>query len=304
MISLEHTRVLVTGGAGFIGSHLVEQLVKLKAQVTVLDNLSTGSLANLEAVKDSITFIHGDITDAELCLTVTKQQAVIFHLAAFISVPDSLRQPDACHNINVNGTLILLEACRKNSVHRFIFASSAAVYGNYEGICFEDLTCIPTSPYGLSKLISEHYCRLYSHCFGIKTVCLRFFNVFGSRQNALLPCAGLGARIRHSMAHNAPITIYGDGSQTRDFIPVDTVAHAMAQAAFLADHLSDGRAINIGSGTSISLLEFAQHIKATEFPEYALPFQFAPARAGDVQHSQADCNRLKSLLNPIKSAIL
>lgn len=293
---LKNKHVLVTGGAGFIGSHIVDALLEQECQVSVLDDLSTGNLENIASVLPRITFIQGTITDAQLCLTATQGCDVVVHCAAQISVAESVQFPAQCQAINVQGTFNVLEACRINGVSRFIFSSSAAVYGNHEGICSESIPCSPTSPYGLSKLIGEQYCQLYSQLYGLKTIALRYFNVYGPRQNPLAPHAGFVARIRHQMAQEQTITLYGDGLQTRDFVPVEDVANAVVKSAQLSNEYMNGKPINIGSGKSISLLEMIAIIREKEFPDYKKSPRFAPARSGDIRHSLADCQQLRRFL--------
>lgn len=289
-------RILVTGGAGFIGSHLVDALIIHGAQVTVLDNLVTGNIQNLESAWPHITFIQGDITDKQACIEASKDQEIIFHLAAQVSVPDSVVSPALCHATNVTGTFNLLEACRLHAITRFIFSSSAAVYGPYEGICHENSPCNPMSPYGLSKYIGERYCALYTQLYGIQTIALRYFNVYGDRQSPHHPYAGVVAQFRHRLAHDLPITIYGDGSQTRDFVPVSYVVEANMCAAHHVSNNLNARIINVASGKSISLLSMLQHLQEKEFPNYKGTIYFAPARSGDIHHSQADATLLQKML--------
>jgi len=294
-MKLHNKKILITGGAGFIGSHLVDAMIAQGAHVTVLDNLSTGNLENIAQWLNDITFIHADITNYDVCVSATKGQDIVFHLAALVSVVESVEQPLACNAINVLGTINLLQACTINKIDRFIFSSSAAVYGNHEGICSEELVCTPTSPYGLSKLIGEQYCRLYTQSYSLKTICLRYFNVFGPRQNPLAPHAGFVSRVRYNMAHNLPITIYGDGQQTRDFVPVTAIVKANSAVATIDEQYLDGHALNVGSGKSISLRSMIEHIRQQEFSHYQQPLTFAPARRGDIKHSQADCRKLHEL---------
>lgn len=285
--------VLVTGGAGFIGSHLVEQLVECGARVTVLDNLSTGNLDNLKNVMHKITFIHGDITDKKVCLAATHEQDIIFHLAAFISVPDSIEMPEECHATNVDGTFNLLESARINKVKRFVFSSSAAVYGTRDGVCAETDHCHPESPYGFTKRIGELYCQQYAHNYGMHTVILRYFNVYGDRQNPDGAYAAVVAKFKKAMHENSPITIFGDGNQTRDFINVKDVACANLTLGMHA-HACAGEIFNIGTGTSISLLELIAMLKK-DFPQFNQGILFRPARAGDIKHSSALCTKYQAI---------
>jgi nucleoside-diphosphate-sugar epimerase len=281
--------VLVTGGCGFIGSHVAQKLVNLGAQVTILDDLSAGSLNNIEPIKDKVTLIIGNITDYDMCLQATRYQKIIFHLAAFISVPQSMQEPKKCYEINVNGTLHLLEAARINNVERFIFSSSAAVYGPTNEVCTEETSLNPQSPYGYSKLIGELYCQQYAKNFGINAVILRYFNVWGERQNPYGAYAGVVAKFINQMELDLPITLFGDGMQTRDFVPVDTVAFANLQLGMKANEIS-GHVLNIGTGKSITLLELIEQLKK-QFPKYSQPIEFTPVRSGDIKSSRADCSK-------------
>lgn len=289
-------KVVVTGGAGFIGSHLVDALVAQGAHVTVIDNLSTGSLDNLLQVLPNITFIQEDITNLTACLEATQDHELIFHCAAIASVPASWEDPALCHTVNVTGTVNMLESARKNSIGRLIFSSSSAVYGAHSGICSEETTpCAPTSPYGFSKLLGEFYGKQYSLLHGVDTVLLRYFNVFGDRQNDSGPYAGVVAAFKRKMAQNIPVTMHGDGLQTRDFIPVEDVVQAnLLLGALPREHLSKS-AYNIGRGSAISLLGLFEHLKK-DFPEYTHAPEFLPARPGDIKHSVADCSKFKKVV--------
>lgn len=288
------TRVLVTGGAGFIGSHIVHKLVDLGAQVTVLDDLSSGNLENLKDIKHKINFINKSIVNLDSCLQATANQKVIFHLAAFISVPESIEDPKRCHEINVNGMFNILEAARLNNVKRFVFSSSAAVYGPTENICKENMPFDAQSPYGTTKAIGELYCKQFATNFGLNTIVLRYFNVFGERQNPDGAYAAVVAKFTDLMKQDKPVTIFGDGLQTRDFIPVADVVEANLTVAMLDDHEMNGQVFNIGTGKSINLLELVNMLKK-DHPSYDQEIQFKPARAGDIKHSSADCSKYQSL---------
>jgi UDP-glucose 4-epimerase len=293
--SYNRCNVLVTGGAGFIGSHLVEALIHLGAYVTVLDNFKTGRRENITGIKESIALIEGDITDFQTCKEATSHQELIFHCAAETSVPESMQTPFLTHQVNVNGTANLLEAARINGVKRFIFSSSSAVYGQQLGLCAETAQCKPASPYGFSKLIGEMMCKQYTQNFGLETVSLRYFNVYGPRQDPFAPYAAVIAHFRAAMAANKPITVYGDGLQTRDFVPVKQVVETNLKVGILASTFVSGLALNCATGTSITVLQLIQKLKH-EFPHFSEGIYFAPARPGDVKHTAADCTRYKKVM--------
>lgn len=299
MIFYKGKRVVVTGGAGFIGSHLVEKLVALKAHVTVIDNLRTGNVENLATVISDIAFINGDIRDKELCMKTLEGTDFVFHLAAQVSVPESMQNPDECFQINVAGTFNLLEAARINQIKRFVFSSSCAVYGAKDEPCEETMRCHPCSPYAYSKFIGEQLCQQYSRVFNVPTVVLRYFNVFGPRQNPHSEYAGVIAKFTENMKNNAPITIFGDGAQSRDFVPVEQIIEANLLLTLLPDTLCTGAPINIATGKSSSILELFEKLKS-EYFEYQHQAHFAPARTGEIKHSKADCKRYRELFAHIK----
>lgn len=288
--------VLVTGGAGFIGSHIVEKLVELDANVTVLDNLSTGNLQNLANVQNKINFISGDIRDFNTCLRALQNQEVVFHLAAFISVPESMINPLECNNVNIQGTFNILQTCKINKIKNLVFSSSSAVYGNHEGVCKEDMEFKPTSVYGFSKLMGEHYCRMYSDLFGLNTICLRYFNVYGPRQSKDGAYAAVVAKFTDCMKNNQSVTIFGDGLQTRDFVPVQKVVEANLALGMLPIENLNGQAVNIATGKSINLLELIEKLRQ-EFKHYDSKIIFKPARLGDVKYSFADCSKYEKLFD-------
>lgn len=285
-----HCLVLVTGGAGFIGSHLVHRLVERGAQVTVLDNLSTGKKEYLADIIDRITFIEGDITNFATCKRAAEKQQVIFHLAAHVSVPESVENPLHCFNTNVLGTSNMLEAARQEGVQRFIIASSSAVYGEKSGACKETDSCNPSSPYGYSKMLAEQLVQQYCQLYNLSGLCFRFFNVWGERQNPDGHYAAVIAKFKNRLAQNLPITIFGDGLQTRDFIYVGNLVDAILSLTCKPQSLLQGQAINLASGKSITLLELIENLKK-EYPTYKKEILFAPARTGDIKHSAADCTR-------------
>jgi UDP-glucose 4-epimerase len=286
--------VLVTGGCGFIGSHLVDRLVELGALVTVLDNNASGLSSHLARNSDNIIFVHGDVTDYQTCLAATRGQKIVFHLAALTSVNESMSHPVLYYEVNSKGTLLLLEAARINDVERFVFSSSAAVYGPTQQLCYEDMACFPASPYGYSKLIGELLCCQYAKTTTIATVMLRYFNVYGDRQNPQGTYAAVVAKFSDCMVHNMPITIFGDGLQTRDFIPVDQVVQANIFAALLPANEVSGRVFNIATGTSITLLELIEELQK-RYPLWHAGIIFQEERAGDIKSSRADCRKYQQL---------
>jgi nucleoside-diphosphate-sugar epimerase len=293
------TNVLVTGGAGFIGSHLVEKLVQLNANVTILDDLSSGNLDHLQSYIDKIQFIHGSVTDFDICLSVAKNKKIIFHLAAFISVPDSMKNPLLCHHTNDIGTLNMLEAARINKVERFVFSSSCAVYGEKEDICSETDECHPGSPYGISKYIGEQYCKEYNNLFDVKTVILRYFNVFGDRQNPEGAYAAVVAKFNYCMQHNLPVFIFGDGKQTRDFISVKEVVQANIILGAYAEHETiQGTIFNIATGKSIAIIDLFESLKKN-YPDYNQKPIFKPEREGDIKQVKANVEKYNSLKKQI-----
>jgi UDP-glucose 4-epimerase len=286
------TQSLVTGGAGFIGSHLVEALVARGERVRVLDNFSTGKRANLAAVASEIEVIGGDIRDPAAVRAAMEGVERVFHQAALVSVPRSVEDPAANHSINVDGTFNLLEAARGAHVSAFIYASSAAVYGDLPGLPkTEDMPLAPASPYGLAKRIGEEYVDLYARLYGVPGVCLRYFNVYGPRQDPRSPYSGvISIFIERLLEGNAP-TIYGDGEQTRDFIYVADVVHANLLAA---DAAGAGGIYNVCTGEATSVSALWREIQAIA-GVYVKP-RFAPARPGDVRHSVASYERARVAL--------
>lgn len=291
--------VLVTGGCGFIGSHLVEKLVILGAQVTVLDDLSSGTLDNITSVIDNVTFMRANICDRDACMIAANNKDIIFHLAAFVSVPGSVENPHTCHESNITGTENMLEAARINNVPRFVFSSSSAVYGETDLVCNENSPTQPTSPYGISKLMGEMYCREYADVFDKEVVVLRYFNVYGPRQNPQAPYAGVVAKFIYNMENQLPLIIFGDGMQTRDFVPVATVVEANVILGMLDKKVVQGEIFNIATGKSINLFELINTLKE-KYPEYSEKIVFKPARPGDVKNTTADCTKYFTLLDQRK----
>lgn len=280
---------VVTGGAGFIGSHIVEQLVHDGHTVRVIDNLISGRQENLKDFRHDIEFFAGDIRDYELVSKVFKGANGVFHQAALSSVPQSVEDPLETSNVNITGTLTTLLAARDVRVERFIFASSSSVYGGLaEGVCREDQVLQPQSPYGLTKMVGEEYCRLFYELYGLKTVMLRYFNVFGPRQ---LPDSAYAAVIplfASALLSNKQAIIEWDGKQTRDFTAVKNIVAANI-AAMTGEHVSYAKPYNIATGTPSSINDLYTTL-AHLLDVKVLP-QYVPMRAGDIRNSCADISR-------------
>jgi len=286
-------RVLVTGGAGFIGSHLVAALAADSNEVVVLDNLSTGHEANLAELRGRIRLEVGDLRDGAAVGHAMQGCAYVFHEGALASVPRSVKDPVTTNDVNVTGTLNVLTAARAAGVRRVIYAGSSSAYGNVEtSPKHECLTPQPMSPYAVSKLAGEHYCRAFSAVHGLETLSIRYFNVFGPRQDPDSPYAAvLPIFARELLAGRSP-RIDGDGSQTRDFTFVDNVVAGNLKA--MAAARTNGETVNVACGGSYSVLYLFEQIRAQLGVERA-PI-FGPRRAGDVDHSQADIALAQRLL--------
>lgn len=287
------TRWLVTGGAGFIGSHLVEALVARGERVRVLDNFSTGRWENLSAVRDRIEVIEGDIRDPLAVRQAMDGVERVAHLAAVVSVERSLQSPQETMEVNVGGTLNLLEAARQAGVSRFLFASSAAIYGDHAELPLrEDLPPRPLSPYAASKVAGEALCHAYRAAYGLPTVVLRFFNIYGPRQDPQSPYSGVISLFVGRMSRGMPPVVYGDGLQTRDFVYVGDVVAALERAGEREEAI--GAVINVARGEQTSLLGLVarlNHVLGT-----ALAPEFAPPRVGDIRHSAGDPARARAIL--------
>lgn len=286
-------RVLVTGGAGFIGSHLVDALVEGGCDVNVLDNLSTGSLTNLDRVKERFTFYPGDIRDRDVLARAVEGCQVIFHQAAVVSVQQTVENPVDSATVNELGTLNVLEAARAQRVKRVVLASSCAVYGNDPRLPkHESMPPAPESPYAVQKLAGERYAQIYPKLYGVETVCLRYFNVFGPRQDASSPYSGVISIFMTSADSGNPPVIYGDGKQSRDFIFVKDVVTANLLAAS-TDGVA-GRILNVGTGKSVSINRLWDIIGRIS----GRPFQatYAARRSGDIVASVAGIEQTASVL--------
>jgi len=278
-------KILVTGGAGFIGSHIVEYFQD-RAEVRVLDNLASGFQSNLTGLK--CEFIPGSILDRELVARAVKDVDFVFHLAAMVSVPESVQKPLECVETNTDGTIAMLEAAARAKVRKFIFSSSAAIYGNNPVVPkIENMTPEPQSPYASAKLDGELYCQKFAQESGLQTVCLRYFNVFGPRQDPRSQYAAAVPAFIDRALKNEPLIIYGDGTQTRDFIFVKDVAAANAHFAF---HPAATGVFNVAGGKSIAINTLAAEIRRLAGSRSEIIH--APERAGDVKHSVADTGKL------------
>lgn len=276
-------RALVTGGAGFIGSHLVEGLLERGIRVTVLDNLSTGKLENLP--KGSVRFVEGSILDEAVLTDAVEGASVVFHLAASVSVPASVENPLESLRANAHGTAMTLEAARKAGVRRFVYSSSSAVYGERPAMPKrEDHLPDPISPYAAGKLAGEEFVRAYAACFGMECVSLRYFNVFGPRQRADSPYAAVIPIFLARIREGKPLQVFGDGEQTRDFTFVTDVVRA--NLCCLDAERVNGGAYNIACGEQVSLNQLIEEMKRIVGQE--VPVEYLPPRAGDVKHSVAD----------------
>ena len=287
-------RYLVTGGAGFIGSHLVEHLVGAGDEVVVLDDFSTGKRDNLASVRERIELIEGTITDPETCVRACRGVDFVLHHAALASVSESLRDPVRTHEVNATGTLTLLLAARDAGVKRVVYAASSAAYDDADVPKHEWMVARPVSPYASSKLAGEHYCRAMSGSFGLQTVVLRYFNVFGPRQDPGSPYAAVVPKfVTAAQANEGPV-IYGDGEQTRDFVFVANVVQANMLACAAPAEACCGEAFNIGCGSRTTINALWQLIAdlagCTARPHYV------PPRAGEVRDSLASLHRAQRTL--------
>ena len=292
-MKFKFNKTLVTGGAGFIGSHLVDALVSADCDVTVLDNLTTGNLLNLEHIKDRITFYKGDIRDQEILYKASKDCDIIFHQAAVVSVPQTVDNPVDSAMVNDMGTLYVLEAARKNNVKRVVLASSCAIYGDDPNIPkFENMNPKPQSPYAVQKLSGEFYARLYFDLYSLETVCLRYFNVYGPRQDPSSPYSGvISIFMTKASDSNSPV-IYGDGNQYRDFIFVKDVVQANLLAANGSE--AKGKIFNIGTGRYVRVNELWE--KISQLAGHNIEPKYESARPGDISESAANIDLVKKTL--------
>lgn len=279
-------RYVVTGGAGFIGSALVRELLSQgERRVAVVDNLAAGKMDNLREMESNIEVHVSDVRNYDELRSVFEGAEVVWHLAAIPSVPRSISEPEPSHDVNINGTFAALRAAKDAGVRRVVYAASSSAYGNTDVLPkTETMKPSPLSPYALQKLVGEYYCNVFANCFELETVALRFFNVYGPRQDPHSPYSGvLSLFMKHLLARTAP-TIFGDGEQTRDFTYVEDVAALCIKAASAPE--VSGKVFNAGNGGRFTLNQIWQMLQQVE--GVTIPPAYGPPRAGDVRDSQAD----------------
>ncbi len=284
---------LVTGGAGFIGSHLTDALVRHGHTVRVLDDYSTGRLENLASCQDAIELVEGSICDPQLVGRAMRGVDCVFHQAALASVPLSVERPQSSHAVCATGTLVVLDQARRAGVRRVVYASSSAVYGDQRTSAKRETDPVqPISPYGAAKAAGELYCQAFYRTYGLETVCLRYFNVFGPRQDPKSPYAAVIPLFVSAMLRNESPTVFGDGLQSRDFVYVENVVEANLLAAHCPQ--AAGQIFNVGSGRSTDLLTLVSILN--ELLGTALQPAFAPPRPGDIRDSLADISLARAAL--------
>jgi UDP-glucose 4-epimerase len=285
--------IVVTGGAGFIGSHLVEALLAGGDRVRVVDNLATGHRSNLAHLGDAFEWVEGDLADFETCRSAVEGADGVLHQAAIPSVPRSVREPIGSHESGPTATLNVLEASRQSgTVRRVVFAASSSAYGDTETLPkHEGMLPVPLSPYAAGKLAGEHYVTVYARTMGLDAVSLRYFNVFGPRQDPSSPYSGVISLFSKALAEGRRPTIFGDGHQTRDFTFVANVVHANL-LALRSGRTLGGAVYNVGTGRRISLRELVEQLNDALGTD--LSPEFGPAREGDVRDSQADLSSIRS----------
>ena len=284
---------LVTGGAGFIGSHIAEALVKRGDSVRILDNFCTGFRHNLDGFESDVEVVDGDITDQAAVKKAVEGIDCIFHQAALASVPLSVENPMQVNDACVNGTLNVLDQARQAGVQRVVYAASSAAYGNAPFASNREADLVsPLSPYAVSKLAGEHYCHAFYETYGLETVCLRYFNVFGPRQDLNSPYSAVIPLFIGALVSGEQPTVYGDGQQTRDFTYVGNVVHANLLAAKSQEAV--GKSINVADGKSTSLIQLLEMLN--EVLKTNVQPHFAEPRIGEVRDSLADISRARTLL--------
>ena len=289
------SKAIVTGGAGFIGSHIVDELIRRGIETIVIDDFTTGSMENLKSHKDNplLRVMVGDIKDIKQVLRDIDGVDTVFHEAAIVSVPRSIHEPMLVHDVNVNGALEVMNFCVSKHVRRFVFASSAAVYGIINGpYASEELICAPSTPYGASKFAVEAYVSAFYRTYGLEGVMLRYFNVYGPRQKSG-DYSGVITVLTNNLLQRKQPVIFGDGLQTRDFVNVEDIVQANMLA--MDSEVSAGETFNVASGNSTSVLQLFENLrKLTENPD--IQNRFAPPRPGDVLRGAASIAKIKSVL--------
>lgn len=286
-------RYLVTGGAGFIGSNTVDELVRRGHSVVVLDDLSSGKEENLAEVRSKITFVKGSITDIEAVQKAMLQAEYVIHLAARTSVPRSVKDPLETNRINVDGTLNVLLAARDNKVKRVVFAASSSAYGETPTLPkTESMEPRPISPYGVSKYVGELYAQAFGRCYGLENVSLRYFNIFGPRQDPDSPYSGVLSRFALAFLEDQQPLVYGDGEQTRDFTYVENAVQANLLGCEAPQ--ASGSVFNIGTGGRVSLNQALQCFQRISGKR--LQAKYEPPREGDIRDSQADITKAREIL--------
>jgi nucleoside-diphosphate-sugar epimerase len=289
------SKVLVTGGAGFIGSNLANELIRQGAKVSIIDNLATGFRENLEEIEGDFEFIEGDLNDDSALQKALEGVEIVFHQAALPSVPRSVDNPQETHAACVNATFNLLLKARDAGVKRLIYAASSSAYGNQATLPkVETMRPEPLSPYAAAKLMGEYYCQVFSNVYNLETISLRYFNVFGPRQNPSSMYSGVISRFIDALMSGKTPVIYGDGEQSRDFTFVANVVNANIKASQTAKGI--GQVMNCSNGERISLNQLLEVLKKiTGKPD--VQAEYETERAGDVKHSQADNSRAKECLD-------
>ena len=283
------TRALVTGGAGFIGSNLADELIRQGAKVRIIDNFVTGNRENLGEIAGDFDLIEGDLNDDQALRRAISDVEIVFHLAALPSVPRSVDKPQETHEACVNATFNLLVKSKDSGVRRIIYAASSSAYGDQPRLPkVETMNPEPLSPYAAAKLMGEYYCRVFSHVYGIETLSLRYFNVFGPRQDPSSMYSGVISRFIDALMKDSTPIIYGDGEQTRDFTYIANVVDANIRAAQTSSGI--GQVMNVANGEKVTLNELLETLKTITGRD-DVTAEYLPERMGDVKHSQADNTR-------------
>jgi len=286
--------VVVTGGAGFIGSHIAGTVAANGAKVRIVDDLSTGHRENIEGLSGNIEFIEGSVADLALMNRVLDGAEVVFHEAAIPSVPRSVENPTQSHVASVDGTFNLLLAAREQNVRRVVYAASSSAYGDQPTLPkVEDMSPDPLSPYAVAKLVGEYYCQVFTRVYGLETVSLRYFNVFGPRQDPGSQYSGVVSRFISALCSDERPVIFGDGEQSRDFTYIDNVVSANLKAATTTGGI--GKVVNVATGDRITLNQLLDELKDLIGKPH-IKVDFRESRVGDVRHSLADTTRARELL--------